>query len=299
MWYYKITDQQFGPFSKEEIQQLLGKGEITSTHFVWREGMKEWKQLGKTELNSLVSDQIHPLNSTSYEPMSSTCNTTQEIVEYFRPSSKVNPDNLKKSFALWALFLVILIIYEVFTNLTPSNSSFRALNCLGLITSCAFTAMSFLLLYHFWQINQDGNSYTTPGRAVGFMFIPVFNIYWIFRAFPGLSMDQNRYIFQHFSGKPEGFVKKAHPAIAFAYTLFSIFSSLFLIIYSVKQIVLTSVHMDSFDPTTLLCNIKTLTLLFWGFHLLLTILMYRDFYKTAMSILEVKEKNAQVRTGDS
>ncbi|MCL2120465.1 MAG: hypothetical protein FWH27_18790, partial [Planctomycetaceae bacterium] len=32
---------------------------------------------------------------------------------------------------------------------------------------------------------------TTPGKAVGFLFIPIFNFYWIFVAFRGLGKNMN------------------------------------------------------------------------------------------------------------
>jgi hypothetical protein len=55
------------------------------------------------------------------------------------------------------------------------------------------------LLYNFWTIIQDGFASTTPGKAVGFLFIPIFNLYWYFRAFYGLSKDIKFYIDRHFS----------------------------------------------------------------------------------------------------
>ena len=54
-----------------------------------------------------------------------------------------------------------------------------------------------IILYRNWQLIQDGYARTTPGRAVGFLFIPFFNLYWIFEAFPGLVHDTNAYIQRH------------------------------------------------------------------------------------------------------
>ena len=45
----------------------------------------------------------------------------------------------------------------------------------------------------FWTIIQDGNARTTPGKAVGFCFIPFFSLYWIFVAYLGLAKDMNAY----------------------------------------------------------------------------------------------------------
>jgi len=55
----------------------------------------------------------------------------------------------------------------------------------------------FVLLYRVWASIQDGYASTTPCRAVGFMFIPLFNIYWQFRAVWGFTKDYNRYIARH------------------------------------------------------------------------------------------------------
>lgn len=40
----------------------------------------------------------------------------------------------------------------------------------------------WVLLYKAWAAVQDGHARTTPGKALGFMFIPIFNIYWLFIA---------------------------------------------------------------------------------------------------------------------
>jgi hypothetical protein len=54
-----------------------------------------------------------------------------------------------------------------------------------------------VLLYKAWAAIQDGQARTTPGRAVGFCFIPFFNFYWIFQAFYGFAVDFNRFAVRH------------------------------------------------------------------------------------------------------
>jgi hypothetical protein len=44
------------------------------------------------------------------------------------------------------------------------------------------------------QAIQDGQPRTTPGKAVGFLFIPFFNLYWMFMAYWGWAKDCNAYI---------------------------------------------------------------------------------------------------------
>lgn len=50
-----------------------------------------------------------------------------------------------------------------------------------------------VFLYRCWELVQDGQAQTTPGQAVGFLFIPFFNLYWMFVAIRGLAEDLNSY----------------------------------------------------------------------------------------------------------
>lgn len=55
----------------------------------------------------------------------------------------------------------------------------------------------YRLLYRCWRQIQDGAAETTPGKAVGFLFIPFFNLYWHFVALWGLSKDMEQYALRH------------------------------------------------------------------------------------------------------
>ncbi len=57
--------------------------------------------------------------------------------------------------------------------------------------------VSMVLIYKMWDSIQDGYARTTPGKAVGFLFIPVFQIYWMFQVYWGFSKDYNKYIKRH------------------------------------------------------------------------------------------------------
>jgi len=49
-----------------------------------------------------------------------------------------------------------------------------------------------LILHRGWSAVQDGVTSITPGKAVGFRFIPFFNLYWNFIAQVGLMKEFNR-----------------------------------------------------------------------------------------------------------
>ena len=54
----------------------------------------------------------------------------------------------------------------------------------GLVSWC-------MLLYQLWKLIPAHIARTTPGKAVGFQFIPIFWYYWFFVAYWGLSKDMN------------------------------------------------------------------------------------------------------------
>jgi len=57
---------------------------------------------------------------------------------------------------------------------------------------------SLVWLYQAWSTvpqemrYSDGGKWVTPGRAIGFLFIPFYNLYWVFVANVGLCEAVNR-----------------------------------------------------------------------------------------------------------
>jgi hypothetical protein len=81
----------------------------------------------------------------------------------------------------------------------------RTLGTVGAIFAVAFAVLGFVgvvsgaacfcvLLYRAWAIIYDGRTGPSPGRAVGFLFIPFFQLYWTFIAILGLAHDLNRFV---------------------------------------------------------------------------------------------------------
>lgn len=52
-----------------------------------------------------------------------------------------------------------------------------------------------ILIFKMWAaIQGEQTTRTTPGKAVGFLFIPLFNFYWVFQAYWGWARDYNSFI---------------------------------------------------------------------------------------------------------
>ncbi len=61
-----------------------------------------------------------------------------------------------------------------------------------------FGEIVFLILtYKMWKAIQDGHARTAPGAAVGLLFVPFFNLYWIFQAYRGFAKDFNSFVSRH------------------------------------------------------------------------------------------------------
>ena len=54
--------------------------------------------------------------------------------------------------------------------------------------------LPYIYLYKAWHSLQPGGAKITPGKAVGFLFIPLFNYYWIFVAMGGLPRQWNEIV---------------------------------------------------------------------------------------------------------
>jgi len=94
----------------------------------------------------------------------------------------------------YGLSIFVAFVTENAAESTDFSGSASLVVLFTLLVVVLFAATGFMvarLVYRMWAAIQDGRARTTPGRAVGFHFIPVFNLFWAFRAFPGFARDFN------------------------------------------------------------------------------------------------------------
>jgi hypothetical protein len=175
MWYYIKDDQRKGPISESDIRGLVENGTITRDTLVWREGMSDWQQAGSSYLREHFTD---------VPPLVPTVSTTPALY-----SAHYDPKSFK---TLWLWFTLLSAIgYPL------------CIIYVGIPIAIAGGVLMCILLYRFWAVIQDGNVRTTPGKAVGFLFIPLFNFYWGYVAWVGLTKDINTYCRQRNINAPE------------------------------------------------------------------------------------------------
>jgi hypothetical protein len=113
---------------------------------------------------------------------------------------------------------------EIVQEFNPAGRNLETLIAVGMVGAAvlgvlgvAAGAVCFLaLLYRAWRIVYDGRSGPTPGRAVGFLFIPFFNLYWVFIAIFGLARALNRFVRRYDLDAPT-----ASPPLGFTISLYS------------------------------------------------------------------------------
>jgi hypothetical protein len=166
VWYYSFANQQVGPVEEEAISALVADQKIDGSTLVWTQGMAAWQPASTTAL-------VKYLPQAAITPVTYPTQTPAYVVSYKTPAMEIKELN-----DLFMWFWICLA---------------GSLITFGL-SAIASMVLFYIILYRNWQLIQDGYARTTPGKAVGFLFIPFFNLYWIFEAFPGLISDTNAYI---------------------------------------------------------------------------------------------------------
>lgn len=175
MWYYSTNNQQQGPVTEDQLVKLLQNLTISPNTLVWKEGMPQWAALLQTELSHLLPAQ--PSTLTPYPPAPTYQQTYN--VQLLKPAA-VRIKELQDLFTAWWILMLC--------------GAVTAVIFIGIPAIIAAAAIAYILLYRFWEVIQDGYARTTPGKAIGFLFIPFFSFYWIFEAYSGLSKDMNAYM---------------------------------------------------------------------------------------------------------
>jgi hypothetical protein len=223
-------------------------------------------------------------------------NTLQPAVQipvpYAQPNRTLKSGALKNLFVWWLVLESIAFIYFVINYFVPTGSIKTAISCGFEVPIMVGAVLQFILLFKFWQVVQDGFARTTPAKAIGFIFIPVFSWYWNFVAIFGLSKELNRYSRQHLEGKPTAQVNKSHPLFA----LFSIIASYlftgYLFYYMIHAFSLALVNQR--NPTVYNNAIKSTTLpmaIISLVSVLIQIILIVDLYRAASSILTSEESH--------
>ena len=131
-------------------------------------------------------------------PSASTPAAYTEVTTVIK-SSNANAKPLITFKSINHLFYLVPILSGFFVLVTGSMLINTNSPVYGLVVLVFFALWGFSYIYHFvalyrcWAVLQGSTARTSPGKAVGYMFIPFYNIYWIFIAYRGLAEDANSF----------------------------------------------------------------------------------------------------------
>ena len=132
----------------------------------------------------------------AYVPYSSA----QQVVPYPEQLSIYCPTLPRGAFrtnvTLWMIYWILSFIFGVIWGFGMATYEDEMM-LFGFAGAAIFSILGFVAFFQFiyrcWRLIQDGHARTTPGKAIGFLFIPIFNIYWFFVAIYGLAKNLNEY----------------------------------------------------------------------------------------------------------
>jgi hypothetical protein len=88
-------------------------------------------------------------------------------------------------------------------------------------------AIELTLFYKMWAAIQDGQASISPVKAIAFLFIPVFNLYWALLMFTGFADDYNAFI-----------KRRSVKAKELSFVLFLIYAFLFILFEMVVTVLM-------------------------------------------------------------
>lgn len=212
-WFVMQGEEQLGPYSGAQLVEFATNGNIGRESLVWAEGMESW--LPASQIEGLFPAETAPAQAAP-APMAAAGNPygtpmaapADPSAPY--PSPEVGPGK----FGLWmGLFLggiALMLIGGLMAGLVGANADVgpdqeisgqaatgviiaSLLAMAGYLVTLLSVIPFYITLFRAWKCLQPGGmARSTPGKAIGFMFIPFFNFYWIFIAIKGLATDWNR-----------------------------------------------------------------------------------------------------------
>ncbi|MDA9923416.1 DUF4339 domain-containing protein [Verrucomicrobiales bacterium] len=212
-WYYAKDGQQVGPVSQEELENCLANGTINAETLIWKEGMAQWQPAGQilsgvgsapaasvpvattaAAATPAVSSDNPYAAPTAASPLATGGGGTGEITARIKRASF--PTYLVLMILGWGGFIVGMIFAQVGEQSGDENVTMIGGFAImaGMIPLIWGSILSFIYLYRCWLIvcsANGGMARTTPGKAVGFLFIPFYNLYWVFVAYSEWSKDYN------------------------------------------------------------------------------------------------------------
>lgn len=190
-YFYAVGGQRKGPFKFDELKKLAVSGELSRTDKIWHKGMPAWESAGHHDelFADLPPDLDEPPEVDEPPPLDD-----EDEIDW---ASAVQHRHKARFMARERLIVTVtmpmaVLLVGLGEVVSPSLESLMLFRGLGLILYAGGYVQFLIVHYHSWAMLPPKVATTTPGKAVGFLFIPVFHFYWVFVSFYNLASDANR-----------------------------------------------------------------------------------------------------------
>lgn len=229
-WFVLNGEEQLGPYTGEQLVQFANENRIARETMVWAEGMAEW--LPAAQIPGLFpaapvaaavaatpswappgarpAGTLAPATSPYAAPASSLVHAAPAGGPY--PHLSIKP----ASFSLWmwtfmgaALSGILAIVFLIMAGKNANDAQVAGASesagtvpaLVGIVMAgisglclVIWTIFTYINLYRAWACLRAGAPRTTPGMAIGMLFVPFYNLYWMFVAIAGLPKEWNRIV---------------------------------------------------------------------------------------------------------
>jgi hypothetical protein len=112
------------------------------------------------------------------------------------PTPKPQVTTPVKKVSVWGNVVAAILAGLLWFPFTFESGYGGQQDVLIMILVCAVLTNIVLLrmIYKVWAALPASYARMTPGRAVGLMFVPFYNLYWVWNAYVGFAKDFNSYI---------------------------------------------------------------------------------------------------------
>lgn len=203
-YYYSDGEKQFGPVSLEELKEK----DITRETLVWHQDLSVWVEAQSLEeFNDYFATKPPPLpkqEPPKPPPLPKDEKKNEPVYGYgsYRPPyEKSVVDTLKTYMIVIAIFLGIGMLFSRIGYYYSINESWdideagAIVQLLSIPIIIVYVIYLMMFIYKKWKhllsLEEGYIDDVTPGKAVGFMFIPFYNFYWIFVVFVRFSKRLN------------------------------------------------------------------------------------------------------------
>lgn len=198
-YFYFADNQSFGPYSKEQIIKM----NLPEDTKIWDVRTEIWEEIKNIpELNSHFDKSVEkcPISQSDwywYVNIGKTSFDLEKKLRYFKTSFWLMTASLFLMIGLMGLAYEKIYAYNNFFDFEYLLSiigifGYSFLLRFAVLVSALICLINFLeLLYYSWKIVEPNSANVTGSKAVGYLFIPFYNLYWAYFIISSLPKELN------------------------------------------------------------------------------------------------------------